>query len=41
MNEIFININDKFDFVYLIFDNFKNELIFFKEIYKFTFISKK
>ena len=40
MNEIFININDKFDFVYLIFDNFKNELIFFKEIYKFTFISK-
>ena len=40
MNEIFIIIDNKYSFVELIFDEFKNELIFQNDKYNFEFISK-
>jgi hypothetical protein len=39
MNEIFIILKDNYDFVFLIFDNYKNECIFQKKKYNFTFIT--
>lgn len=40
MNEIFIILNNEYSFVELIFENFKNELIFENKIFKFDFIDK-
>ena len=40
MNEIFIIINNKFGFVTLIFEDYKNEFIFFEKVFKFQFIEK-
>lgn len=40
MNEIFVIIDNKYNFVNLIFDNYINEFIFFDEKYHFTFVSK-
>jgi hypothetical protein len=40
MNEIFIIINNKFGFVTLIFENYKNEFVFFDKVFKFQFIDK-
>lgn len=38
MNEIFVIINEKYSFVNLIFENYKNEFIFFNEKFNFRFV---
>ena len=40
MNEIFIILNDKYSFVDLIFENYKNEFTFHDKIYNFEFLHK-
>ena len=40
MNEIYLILNNKHGFVNLIFEDFKNEFIFFDKYYNFQFIDK-
>ena len=40
MNEIYLILNNKHGFVNLIFENFKNEFIFFDKYYNFQFVDK-
>ena len=39
MNEIFIILDNKYSFVELIFENYKNEFIFYDQKYNFEFIN--